>query len=236
MAEKRGGVIGCGIENKLIIKKAVSKKISQILEKAFISEREVYDLVRSFFKKYLGIDYEFTREELLDELRRVYIPAELQSRVESLFNDISKIEHTSKAFPREELERILVEFEGVVDDLIVSHYEKEKSFWKKLKDKVHHFFSQKHKGMLDIDESVLSENERVIVKMNMLLDNSKRLLNKDLGKAKEAYQELLELYNSLSEDRKKAYYKPVQELYNMIKTKQQESREETPEKTTTQKK
>ena len=219
MAGKRGEQTSSGIENKLVIKKAVSKRISRILEKAFISEREVYDLVRSFFKKYLGIDYEFTREELLKELRKVYIAPGLQERVKHLFNDISKIEHTSKAFPREELEEILVGFESVVDDLIVSHYDKETSFLKKLKDSIHHLFSRKHNTMLEIDESVLSENERLIVKMNMLLDDAKRLSDRDVKKAKKTYHELLLMYNSLSEDRQAAYFKPVQELYNMIKSK-----------------
>jgi len=50
--------------NKLILKKAVNKKINFILSKAFISEKEVYYLIRSFFKKFLEIDYEFTSEEL----------------------------------------------------------------------------------------------------------------------------------------------------------------------------
>ncbi len=220
MAGKRGENTDSSTINKLILKKAVHKRMKQILNKAFISEREVYDLVRSFFKKYLGIDYEFTREELMRELRRVYISPELQERVRHLFDNISEIEHTSKAFQREELEKIINEFESIINDLIVSHYEKEKSFLKKLRDSIHKIFSRKHKTLLDIDDSVLSENERVIVKMNMLLDNAKRLTDKDMVRAKEAYKELINLYDSLDDTRKKAYFKPVQELYNMIKTKE----------------
>ena len=220
MAEKRGGETNSSTMNKLILKRAVSKRIKQIRAKAFISEREIYDLIRGFFKKYLGVDYEFTREELVKELRRVYFSPELQQRVSSLFDKISEIEHTSKAFPREELEKILVEFKGMVDELIVSHYQKEKSFIKKLKDYVHRLFSYKQEAILEVDESVLSQSERVVVKMNMLLDNSKRWSDKNLEKARKAYQELFDLYNSLDDTRKKVYFKPIQELYQMIKSKE----------------
>lgn len=220
MAEKRGEDKDSGTYNKLILKKAVDKRIRQIKEKAFITEREVYDLIRSFFKKYLRVDYEFTREEVLNELKLIYISSELKQKVSHLFHHIAKIEHTSKAFSREELEKVLDEFSSVVDDLVGAHYKKEKSFFKKLGHSIHNLFSRKHRKMLDIDESVLSENERVIVKMNMLLDNAKRWSNKDLAKAKEAYKELNELYESLDASRKEVYYKPIEELYSMITNKE----------------
>ena len=219
MAEKRGEETGSSTKNKLILKKAVTKKIKQINSKAFISDREVYELIRSFFKKHLDVDYEFTHQELMKELRRIYLTPELQQKVDALFKKISEVEHSDKTFTREELEQLLKEFNNVVDQLIVSHYQKEKSFGKKFKDWVHKIFSTKHKDMLNVDESVLSENERIIVKMNMLLDNSKRWSGKNIEKAKEAYKELMHLYESLGEERQKIYYPPIQELYQMIRSK-----------------
>ena len=130
------------------------------------------------------------------------------------------MEHSSKNFTREELERILSEFKGVVDRLIVSHYQIEKNFFKKLKDSIHKMFSREHHKMLEADETALSENERIIVKMNMLLDNAKRWSDDDIVKAKEAYKELIEFYDSLDEARKKAYFGPVNELYQMIRSKE----------------
>jgi hypothetical protein len=217
MAEKRGEDSSNSIINKLILKKAVNKRIEQVLAKAFISEKEVYDLIRSFFKKHLSIDYEFTREELMRELKKIYLSPELQEKVKILLDDISAVEHSSRTFTREELEQILRNFKDVVDGLIVSHYQQEGSFLKKLKDKIQRAFSNKHKKLLEVDASVLTENERMIVKMNMLLDNTKRLCSQDMEKAKENYSELISLYNSLDEPKKKAYFKPVQELYFMLK-------------------
>jgi hypothetical protein len=220
MVEKKRGDEASSTTNKLILKKAAYKKVDHIMSKAFISEREVYDLIRSFFKKHLTIDYEFTHEELMRELKKVYLSPELQEKVRHLFEDVSEIEHTSKTYTREELERILENFRLVVDGLIVSHYQQERSFFKKLKDNIHKMFSRKHKKLLEPDESVLSESERVIVKMNMLLDNAKRWSDSNLERAMEAYQELISIYDTLDDAKKKAYYKPVQELYNMLNSKQ----------------
>ncbi|KYK24935.1 hypothetical protein AYK26_06455 [Euryarchaeota archaeon SM23-78] len=220
MVEKRGEPDSVSTHNKLILQKAVDKRINHILTKAFISEREVYDLVRSFFKKFLHIDYEFTREELLSELKKVYLTVDLKKKVGNLFDSVAEIEHTSKVFPKEHLEKILLDFKKVADELTGAHYQQEKTFFKKLGHSIHKIFSRKHRKMLKIDEAVLSENERVIVKMNMLLDNSKRWLNKNMQKSKEAYHELIELYNSLDDARKDVYYQPIKELYTMIKARE----------------
>jgi hypothetical protein len=223
--KKRGDDTSSNTQNKLILKKAANKKIEHLRSKAYISDKEVYDLVRSFFKKHLTIDYEFTHEELMNELRKVYLSPDLQEKVKNLFDDISKIEHTSKTFTREELEKILNDFEKVVDGLIVSHYQQKKSFFKKIKDSIHKVFSRKHKKVLEPEEeAVLLENERSVVKMNMLLDNAKRWSDFDLEKAKEAYQELIELYNTLDVKKKKAYYEPVQALYGVITNRENSSK------------
>jgi hypothetical protein len=219
MEEKRGEDAGSTntINNKLILKKAVYKKMDHLMGKAFISEREVYDLVRSFFKKHLTIDYEFTREELMKELKKIYLSPDLQDKVQNLLSDISQIEHMSKDFTKEELAEILNDFRDVVDGLIVSHYQQERSFFKRFKDSLHKIFSSQHKKILEAEEVVLVEDERSIVKMNMLLDDAKRALDVNLEKAKELYKELINIYNALPMHKKKAYYTPVQDLYTMIK-------------------
>lgn len=221
MAEKRGEEASSSASanaNKLILKKAAHRRAEQIRSKAFISSKEVYDLVRSFFKKHLDIDYEFTHDELMKELRKVYLSPELHGQVNGLFKKVSEIEHSDKDFSREELEQLLVEFKDIVDAMIVSHYEQDKSFFKRLKDSIHKVFSKEHRKILQPDDSVLSEHERVIVKMNMLLDNAKRMLDSNLDKSKKDYSELLGIYETLDEPKKKAYFSPINELYQMIQT------------------
>jgi len=216
MVEKRGEPES-SIENKLVLKKAVDTKIKQVNAKAFISEKEVYDLVRSFFKRYLDIDYEFTCDELVKELRRVYLSPELQTKIKVLLDRVSEIEHLSREFSKQELQQMLSDFKELVDMMIVSHYEKH-SFFKRLRDWLAKPFSRQHKEVFD-DAAMLSENERLIVKMNMLLDNAKRISDTDLAKAKDIYKELIQIYDSLDPDRKLRYYKPVNELYSLLKNK-----------------
>ena len=219
MVEKRGEEASSTntTNNKLILKKAVYKKMDHLMGKAFISEREVYDLVRSFFKKHLTIDYEFTREELMKELKKIYLSPDLQDKVQNLLIDVSQIEHTSKNFTKEELAEILADFRDVVDGLIVSHYQQERSFFKRFKDNLHKMFSSQHKKILEAEEGVFEEDERSVVKMNMLLDDAKRMLDVNLEKAKDTYKELIIIYNALPLHKKKAYYTAVQDLYNMVK-------------------
>ncbi|MBU1198597.1 MAG: hypothetical protein KKF46_00125 [Nanoarchaeota archaeon] len=219
MVEKRGEDASSNKINKLILKRAAHKRTDQILKKAFISEKEVYELIRSFFKKYLEVDYEFTHQEMLSELKRVYLTPELQKKVDGLFKKISAVEHDSASLERKELEKLLVDFKQIVEELIVTHYQQDSSFLKKLKDSIHKLFSREHTKLLELDNSVLSENERTIVKMNMLLDNSKRWANTDISKAKKAYKELISLYDSLDDGKKKVFFGPVNELYQIIQNK-----------------
>ena len=215
MADKRGES-DSGVVNRLVLKRAVEHKIRIILQKAFISEREVYELVRSFFKKFINIDYEFTSEELMGELKKIYLPAELRTRVYAVLVRISEMEHLSRTFSKEELTQLLTEFNALVGELISAHYEK-KGMLGKAKDAVHST-AKDHKAVLD-DAVLLNENERVIVKMNILLDNSRRWADKDLEAAKKAYQELLAIYDVLDEEKKAAYFRPINELFALLKNK-----------------
>jgi len=215
MVEKRGDP-DSGVVNKLVLKRAVEHKIRLIAQKAFISEREAYDLIRGFFKKFINIDYEFTSEELTAELRKVYLPAELHASINSILSRVSEMEHLSRSFSKDELVQLLADFQVLVDALISSHYEKH-GLLGRAKDTVHST-GKDHKNVLD-ESTLLNENERVVVKMNILLDNGRRWANKDIEAAKRAYQELLVIYDSLDDEKKAAYFRPVNELFALLKNK-----------------
>jgi len=214
MAEKRGGEV-----NRLILKKAVSKRVDQIKKRSFISEKEVYDVIRSFFKKFLQIEYEFTKNELIRELKKIYITKELQERIENLYSNISEVEHISRAFSRDELIKVLDEFRVVVEALIIAHYQQERNFLQNIGDHIHRAFSKEHNSVLQNESEALGEDQQTAIRMNMLLDDIKRWSDTDLKKCKVAYQELMKLYGTLSEEKKSAFYGPIQELYNIIRMK-----------------
>ena len=214
MTEKRGE-LDSSLANKLVLKKAVEHKIRQVSEKAFVSEKEVYDLIRGFFKKYISIDYEFTSEELMREMRKIYLPGDLPQRVKALLDKIAEIEHLTRTFSKEELLKILEDFRGIVDAMITTHYEN-KSIFTKVMDALH---LTSVKNVMPDDVKLLNENERMVVKMNMLLDNGRRYADKDVAAAKSSYEELMVLYNNLDPERKVAYFRPVSELYALLKNK-----------------
>jgi hypothetical protein len=220
MVEDRGEDSSRAI-NRMALKKAAIRKVDRILSKPYISEREVYDTIRGFFKKHLGVDYEFTHKEIMDELKKVYLTTELKKRVETLLIKISEFEHTTKEYSKEELVSLLADFRTLVDEMIVVHYDNHKTPFAKIIDFFHHLFPGKHHDILDEEEDIALEHQRHIVKMNMLLDNSKRQAETDIKKAKDTYQELMQVYNSLDEEKKNAYYKPVNELYAIIKSKEE---------------
>jgi hypothetical protein len=216
MAEKRGD-IDQSIVNKFVLKKAVEHKIKMISEKAFISEREVYDLIRGFFKKFINIDYEFTAEELIKELRKIYVPPQSQEQVVRIMKTVSEMEHVSRSFSKEELTKLLEDFRGLVESLIVSHYEKHGLFGK-VKDVIGGSIKDNRKVLNQ--ESLLNEDERVYVKMNVLLDNARRWSESDLDSAKKAYKELLALYSSIDDEKKGTFFKPIQELFALLNSKE----------------
>jgi hypothetical protein len=216
MEVKRGEAVQ-GTPNKMVLKKAVSHKVKQLSEKAVITDREVYDLIRGFFKKYISIDYEFTSEELIKEMRKVYLPGDLHKRVSLLLSAVSEMEHLSREFSKIELLHILQEFNSIVNDMITTHYE-DKGFLKKIADWLHLGVSKEPESALDPNR-LLSENERIVVKMNMLLDNGRRFADKNPELAKKCYHELRQMYESLDHEKKKAYYMAVSELYAMLKNK-----------------
>ncbi|MBR9703559.1 hypothetical protein GOV10_05955, partial [Candidatus Woesearchaeota archaeon] len=55
------------------LKQEVLRRASFFEHKAVIDYREVYHLIRRFFKEYLERDYEFTISELREEVKRTYI-------------------------------------------------------------------------------------------------------------------------------------------------------------------
>ncbi len=213
MVEKRGEKES-ELVNKLILRNAVSHQVKVLSSKAFITEREVYDLVRGFFKKYINIDYEFTSDELIHELKKIYLPLQLQDQLSKILSQISEIEHLTRSFSRQELVSLLASFESLVVALIANHYEKQ-TLTTKLKHLFHKSVSTEHK---DLFEKGAVTDESSIVKMNILLDNARRWSKNDMDSAKKAYKELMELYNTLDDDKKKAYFGPVNELYGILKS------------------
>ena len=90
-----------------------TKKIGYLISKSQVREEELYQLVKDFFKDYLKLDYEFTHEELMVELKTVYLEKELLDELESFLKKIAKIECFDNNFSNAEIKTLIEKFEEI---------------------------------------------------------------------------------------------------------------------------
>ena len=157
MENKRGEQLNPSSTNKFLLKQNTYKNINQILSLEIIPEKEVYNLIRNFFKSYLDLDYEFTNEELQKELKQVYFSHELKQDTSSLFNSLSQIEYFSKPLSQITLKNLLLNFKDIIDEIVTVHYEKQASFMTKIQHSLHTFLSN-HTNSQTKEESVTKIN------------------------------------------------------------------------------
>jgi hypothetical protein len=235
MKNKRGEKDITSNSNKLILKQNTQQKVNQFLSESEIDEKEVYLLIRDFFKKYLNLDYEFTNEELKKELRSVYWSDDLKQKTQNLFTILSKMEYFSKPLSNQQLNQLLLDFKEIIDDIVIVHYKKEATFLKKIKDALHKFvsFPKKPIQINQIPEKItpeLAERPKSIIqeptiseKVQNLLDDIELLKEKDFKSAKIKYSKLLQLYNTMDDNQKKEHFKSIQQAYKKLKNKNHSS-------------
>jgi len=95
-----------------------TKKIGYLISKSQVQEEELYQLVKDFFKDYLKLDYEFTHEELMEELKTVYLEKELLDELESFLKKIAKIECFDNNFSNAEMKSLIEKFEEISKQII----------------------------------------------------------------------------------------------------------------------
>ncbi|MFH1072056.1 MAG: hypothetical protein V1743_01350 [Nanoarchaeota archaeon] len=114
MVDKRGE----SVLNRKLFKEVFLKRIHYLMTKRLVTEKEAYNLIKDFFKEYLHLDYEFTEQELQDELKKVYLPNDVRKKLNSLLNDIFRVEYTEKQLEDEKLREHLREFRKIIDILV----------------------------------------------------------------------------------------------------------------------
>ena len=168
------------------------QQIKYLYEKVTLTSEEVYIVTKDFFKSLLEIDYEFSHEELLDELGKTYVDADLKEEIDRYVNTIGRIEYNSAIeFSNEELKTFLGELSEIVDKLIIEET--------KQNSKGFSLFS--HKTTKNLGE---------------LIEQIK--LETSIDKAKDMYQEALKIYTAMDESDQRFYYERLQESYKHLKT------------------
>ena len=113
-----------------LLKEVTQKKIAYLLSKHTIKDVEVYSLIKEFFKEYLSTNYEFTFDELAEELKKTYIEKHVKEALFKLLKDFSTIEYKDEDIPQEVLRNVLMTLSKLVEKLIEE--KEQRSFFSRL--------------------------------------------------------------------------------------------------------
>ncbi|MBD3209637.1 hypothetical protein GF367_04450 [Candidatus Woesearchaeota archaeon] len=114
-----------------LLRELTKKKIAYLLSKHTLKDVDVYTLIKEFFKEYLHANYEFTFDELADELKKTYIEKDLKENLFKLLKDFSTIEYKDEEIPQDVLRNVLNTFSRLIDELI-KESEQKKGFFSQL--------------------------------------------------------------------------------------------------------
>lgn len=97
------------------------KKIRYFLSKHAIKDVDVYTVIKEFFKEYLQAKYEFTFEELKEELKKIYLEKPVKDELFSIIDSFEAVEYKDEEVPQDTLKEILKRFDLVLEHLIIIH-------------------------------------------------------------------------------------------------------------------
>ena len=192
------------VDRKLLLKNKYLDKISYYLSRNPISQDELYIFVRKFFGEYLKLNYEFTYEELSQELNKVFIKPQVKETIDSFLIRLSESEYLEETIlGTNELNSFLRELSKIITLMIYDDMplKKEGSFIKKVLN-----INSKSQDTDITISSVSSEIENV----NFVITGG------DITLAKKSYIELLKKYDSLNKDDKKKLHMDMTELYDRL--------------------
>ncbi|MBC8500806.1 MAG: hypothetical protein ISS25_02005 [Nanoarchaeota archaeon] len=221
------------IQAKATLRRDVLRDINYLSTKGLISDNEVYYLIKNFLRNYLRLDYEFTKDELFEELKNVYLPYNIRSDFFKFIEKVFMFEYSQVSYSDEDLKTFLNEFKSYIDYLLVSTQERSKRVgsvvFKRWKDRTLDYFRKFRKH--DVKKDDLQEKEvphlslEVMspvmanhVEINSLLEKIYySLYNSDLTSATDLYQKVVSLYNTLPPEEKASYYEVLNSVYDSIK-------------------
>ncbi len=218
-------------EGALLLKERVKNKIDFLREKQQIQPIEVYNLIRVFFKKYFGNEYEYTRDELLKELDSIYLEQEEKERFKDVIRRLGTVEFADPGFSQEELHEILDEFDRAVD-VFVETDTKHLGFWEWVVKKFQAKVQGTEQGAEETLEEEMDELEDIasgpeVEQLELTEDEARErfhdtldtfygTLEQDVTLAEERYEELLAVYESMDEAVKDEFYDAINKAYTAL--------------------
>ncbi len=169
-------------------------------------------LIRHFFSDYLGIDYEFTFDELEKEFKSK------NKEVVFFSKNLSDMSYNAEDISKKAVIKLLNEFEDVAEKIILKEdiaidKEKEKEMSKPEEKK------SKTKEVKKIEEVKKREYVEEDKKSRVigLIREGRRYIKRDINKANDIYEEVYVLYHQLPKNKKKGLNKKITDFYNAIR-------------------
>lgn len=194
-------------KNLITIRSETKAKIKHAREKQRLDQKEVYNITKSFFKELLELDYEFTHEELMEELQKIYLEKKHHEKLKLFITKVGMIEYTDKKFSEKELDKLLTELETIIDILIKHHSNTPwlVKFIAKL--------GMHSKKKPELKKNTTEAKEQLFRLLNAVEQEGNE------QKAKELYSKSLQFYNNLSKEEKQNYYERLMKTYNKLNKK-----------------
>ena len=246
--EKKKGKKKVEKEDKLtLLKKQVLKRIKLIEEQIFEDKIEdgfinLFHTIREFFATIAKIKYEFTYEELINEINKKKVPPELKNKINEFAKNISVIEYSDRTLSKQLLKDSLVEFRHIFN-ILTKRPRKKKEGPRKLKlEKLYklneHLIKVLHvlklykteeekreilrKRKIEEKEKekevkLLKEKYRKKTNIENLATKAKEYIqNKNIKAAKKTYILLNRLYQNSTPEEKEQLYDKVKDIYHEI--------------------
>lgn len=213
-----------------LLQQTTCQQIDATIEKTNIAERDVYVIAKEFFKTILELEYEFTHEELLEELHKTYIDQEEYDRLEKFILAWGQIEYQKKTFTQKELKVLLEEMRTVINHLIKQNKTKQ-SFFKQLigwNKTIPQAITQliPRKGKMDETEQHQERHTKKDGVNTTIVTSLRNLMNeaiqeKDAKKAKAIFLESKRIYEELGAPEKNEVYEELASVATQIKNRTQ---------------
>ena len=191
---------------------------------------QFFHIIRMFFAELFKIKYEFTYEELSNELERRRIDKNLKEKILFFLKKLSAVDYSDERLPESELRKLLNDFLKLFEKLTFN----EQKVKETRLDKILRFLrikkplmqkkeaGKKQNTLLTLIQPLLSElkinfgKSKLEQVHDMLIKALDMLNNNEIKKSKQLYVKIKEKYNQLSIEDKKEVYDDVLLLYNEL--------------------
>lgn len=192
------------VDRKLLLKKTYLDKINYHITRNPLNQDELYALVRHFFGEYLKLDYEFTYEELSQELNKVFIRPKVKEHIDNFLIRLSESEYLEEnSLGSVDINSFLSE----LADIIMNVISEEQAAVHEENSLIGRLLKPKHKDTRMED----------MVHINTMIDELNfHITSGNLDSSKRLYVDILKIYDNLHREDKKLLHESMNDVYERL--------------------